>query len=220
LVDDRTKIIFIANPNNPTGTLLPKSRIADFIETMPDNKLIVLDNAYQEYVDQLDDYMDGLDLALKRKNVIVLRTFSKIYALAGLRIGYAVSNKEVISFLNRVRTPFNVTRVAQAAALSSLENEDFKLRSWRLNNKNKVILFHQLEEMGLKPVPSAANFILFMPEGDINLLNEALLKEGVIIKALAPFGIPNGMRVTVGSEDDNRYFIEKLKKVLPSFLGE
>jgi len=215
LVDEKTKIIFIANPNNPTGTLLSKSRINDFIDTIPEDRIIVLDNAYQEYVDDQAAYQDGIDLALNRKNIIVLRTFSKIYALAGLRIGYAISNEEIVSLLNRVKAPFNLTRLAQAAALASLENDDFKLNSVQLNNKNKPILFNQLNELGLKPVPSAANFILFFPETDINRLDEALLKEGVIIRALAPFGVPNGMRVTVGFEADNNFFIEKLKKVLP-----
>ena len=215
LVDEKTKIIFIANPNNPTGTLLSKNRINDFIDRIPEDRIIVLDNAYQEYVDDQATYEDGIALALNRKNIVVLRTFSKIYALAGLRIGYAISNEEIISLLNRVKMPFNLTRVAQAAALASLENDDFKLKSVQLNRKNKPILFSQLKDLGLKPVPSAANFILFFPETDIKRLNEALLKEGVIIRPLAPFGVPNGMRVTVGFEEDINFFIEKLKKVLP-----
>ena len=115
MVDERTKIIFIANPNNPTGTLIPRSRLLEFIETLPDHVFIVLDNAYQEYVNQADQYLDGIDLALNRKNIIILRTFSKVYALAGLRVGYAMANTEIISYLNQVRPPFNVTRLAQKA---------------------------------------------------------------------------------------------------------
>jgi histidinol-phosphate aminotransferase len=217
LVDERTKIIFIANPNNPTGTLLSKKRIHRFIDRIPENRIIVLDNAYQEYVVNSGEYPDGLDLALNRKNVIVLRTFSKVYALAGLRVGYAFSREETVSFLNRVKAPFNLTRVAQRAALASLENDDFKNKCVDLNRRNKEILFDQLQKMGLNPVPSAANFVLFFPGSDIDQIYEALLKEGVMIRALRPFGVPNGMRVTVGFEADNNFFVEKLGKILGSF---
>jgi histidinol-phosphate aminotransferase len=212
MADKETKIIFIANPNNPTGTMLPKKKLLDFIESISEDKIIVLDNAYQEYVSNPEDYVDGIELALNRKNVILLRTFSKIYALAGLRIGYGIANEESIGYLNRVKAPFNMTRVAQEAALASLENDNFKKQSLDLNNENKEALFNQLNELGVNPVPSAANFILFFPGKDINEVNQDLLKEGVIIRPLQPFGVPNGMRVTVGFEEENNFFIEKLKK--------
>jgi histidinol-phosphate aminotransferase len=217
LIDERTKIIFIANPNNPTGTLLSKKRIDRFIDRIPENRIIVLDNAYQEYVVDSDDYPDGLDLALNRKNVIVLRTFSKVYALAGLRVGYAFSREETVSFLNRVKAPFNLTGLAQKAAMASLENDDFKNKCVDLNQKNREILFNRLQKMGLNPIPSSANFILFFPGGDIDQIYEGLLKEGVVIRALRPFGVPDGMRVTVGFEADNDFFVEKLGIVLRSF---
>lgn len=214
LVDEKTKIIFLTNPNNPTGTMVPKQKILDFIDKIPEDKIIALDNAYHEYVRNPDDYADGIDLALKRKNVIVLRTFSKIYGLSGLRVGYGISNTGMISTLNRLKPPFNVTRTAQVAAMASLENDDFKKSSHQLNLKNKDKLFNQLEELGLKVFPSETNFLMFLPGKDVMELNKRLLKEGVIIRPIGGFGVPEGMRVTVGFEEDNDFFVEKLKKVL------
>ena len=214
LLDERIKIIFIANPNNPTGTMIPKNKFIDFINKTPEDKIIVLDNAYQEYIINTDEYLDGIELALNRKNVIVLRTFSKIYALAGLRIGYAISNEKVISYLSRTKAPFNVNRIAQSAALASLGNDDFKNESARLNSKNKEKLVNQLDEMGLRVIPSVTNFLLFFPGTDIVDINDKLLKEGVVIRPLQAFGIPDGMRVTVGCEEDNNFFLKKLKKIL------
>lgn len=220
MVDQKTRIIFIANPNNPTGTLLSKKELMDFIDKIPRDIMVVLDNAYQEYVTGAageEDYLDAVEMAVSRKNVIVLRTFSKIYALAGLRIGYAISNEAVISFLARVKAPFNVTRVAQVAALAALQDDDFKNKSAALNVKNREKLFRQLTQMGLKVVPSKANFLLFFPPADTAALNERMLKQGVILRPLQAFGVPEGMRVTVGSEQDNEFFVAKLKKALSYF---
>lgn len=221
-VDKQTKVIFIANPNNPTGTLLSKKELQAFIDKIPSDIIIVLDNAYQEYVtdsvDEADkaaaaDYFDGIEMAITRKNIIVLRTFSKIYALAGLRVGYAIAHEEVIAYLGRVKAPFNVTRLGQVAALASLQDDEFKNKSARLNAVNRERLFQRLSRLGLKVVPSKANFILFFPGTDTNDLNERLLKEGVIIRPLHGFGFPDGIRVTVGTEEENNFFMEKLEKV-------
>jgi len=214
LIDDRTKIIFIANPNNPTGTMLKKEEVISFINNVPEDRIIVFDNAYQEYVNHSADYPDAVNEAINRKNIVVLRTFSKIFALAGLRVGYGISNKEMISYLNRIKPPFNVTRLAQAAAIASLQNTKFQQESRNTNSKNRDRLFQQLKEMGLKVIPSEANFLLFFPNVDIQKLNGRLLEEGVIIRPLQPFGVKDGMRVTVGLKEDNDYFVEKLKKVL------
>jgi len=213
-IDTRTKIIFITNPNNPTGTMVPKKKILEFIGKVPGDKIIVLDNAYQEYVVDPGNYLDGIDEALNRKNIIVLRTFSKIYALSGLRVGYAISNSEIISYLNRAKAPFNVTRLSQAAALASLEDEEFKIQSATRNAKNREKLFNQLKQTGMRIIPSEANFIMFIPGMDVNEIDRRLLKEGVIIRPLQGFGAPEALRVTVGYEDENDYFIEKLKKVM------
>lgn len=217
-VDKQTKVIFIANPNNPTGTLLSKKELRAFIDKIPEDIIIALDNAYQEYVtdagdDAAADYFDGIETAITRKNVIVLRTFSKIYALAGLRVGYAIAHEEVIAYLGRVKAPFNVTRLAQVAALASLQDNEFKHKSARVNAVNRERLFQQLTRLGLKVVPSKANFILFFPGTDTNDLNERLLKEGVIIRPLHGFGFPDGIRVTVGTQEENDFFLEKLEKV-------
>jgi histidinol-phosphate aminotransferase len=214
LVDEKTKIIFITNPNNPTGTFIPAAAIRRFIKDLPQDKIVVLDNAYQEYVDDLGNYVTGLDEVRAGKNVVILRTFSKVYGLAGLRVGYAMARPEIISVLNRVKAPFNVTRVAQCAALASLESDDYKNRSVRLNRANKARLFRQLEALGLRVIPSQTNFLLFFPPMDVARLNNLLLREGVIIRPTAGFGIPEAMRVTVGLEEENDFFIRKLKKVL------
>jgi histidinol-phosphate aminotransferase len=213
-VDETIKIIFIANPNNPTGTMLPRQKVLDFIEKIPPETFVILDNAYEEYVSDPQDHLSGINLAVNRKNIIVLRTFSKIYALAGLRIGYGISNEKTIYYLNQIRPPFNVTRMAQKAAQASLENDDFKLQSARLNQKNKSRLFNQLTDMGFRVIPSQTNFLLFFPEKNVNELHQRLLKEGVIIRPLQAFGIPDGIRLTIGFEEDNDFFIKKLKKVL------
>lgn len=213
-IDDSTKILFLTNPNNPTGTMVPGKEIAAFIESIPDNVLIVLDNAYEEYVTKGADYLTGLEYINKKKNVIVLRTFSKVYGLAGLRIGYALGHPETLAMLSRVKAPFNVTRIAQKAALESLKSDDFKNSSYELNMKNKALLLSQLDSIGIRTIPSETNFLMFFPETDIGELNDKLLKEGVIIRPLRGFGVPDAMRVTIGNEEDNNFFIEKLKKTL------
>ncbi|MCP5048706.1 MAG: histidinol-phosphate transaminase [bacterium] len=214
LIDHKTKIIFLTNPNNPTGTMLPKQAVLDFINHVPEDKIIVMDNAYHEYVSDPGNYADGISEAVNRKNIIVLRTFSKAYALAGLRVGYAISNSEMISFLNRVKAPFNVTQIAESAALASLESDDFLQKSITLNRENRQKVFNQLNDLGLRVIPSETNFLLFFPNRDTRELNQQLLEQGVIIRPLHAFGLPEGMRVTIGYEEDNEFFIEKLKKVL------
>ena len=209
-----TKVIFITNPNNPTGTLVPGTSVREFIERTPEDRIIVLDNAYQEYVDDPGDYVTGLDLIRRKKNVIVLRTFSKVYGLAGLRVGYALAHAEVIAILNRVKPPFNVTRIGQRAALASLENDEYKDQSVRMNRANKAKLFARLQELGLRVIPSQANFLLFFPAVDVRALNQLLLRQGVIIRPMAGFGIPDAMRVTVGLEEENDFFIAKLARAL------
>ncbi|MBN2346288.1 MAG: histidinol-phosphate transaminase [Candidatus Aminicenantes bacterium] len=215
-IDERNKIIFITNPNNPTGTFLHADAVRSFIDRVPGDRIIVLDNAYQEYIDDPDDYVTGLSEIAAGRNVVVLRTFSKIYGLAGLRIGYAMARPEIIAILNRVKPPFNVTRLGQCAALASLENEDFKNESLRLNRAAKPRLFAQLQELGLRVIPSQANFLLFFPGigVDVAELNRRLLEQGVIVRPAAGFGIPEAMRVTIGLPQDNDFFVAKLKQVL------
>jgi len=213
-LDDTTRIIFIANPNNPTGTLLPRTALLEFIDFVSDDVLIVLDNAYHEYVDPSESYLDGIELAVTRKNILVLRTFSKIYSLAGLRIGYGIGHAETIATLNRIKAPFNITRIAQKAAMAALKCEDFKNHSVEVNRTNRRLLLNRLKALDLKVVPSHTNFLLFYPGTDIQALNEALLRQGIIVRPLAAFGIPDGMRVTVGTEEDIDDFMQALEKAL------
>ncbi len=201
-------------PTTRPGTILPAAAVRAFIDRVPDDRIIVLDNAYQEYVDDPDDYVTGLDEIRRKKNLIVLRTFSKVYGLAGLRVGYAMAHPEFIAILNRVKPPFNVTRIGQRAALASLDSDDYKDKSVRLNRANKARLFAQLQGLGLRVIPSQANFLLFFPEVDVAGLNLRLLRQGVIIRPMAGFGIPDAMRVTVGLEEENDFFIAKLEKAL------
>ena len=214
------KIIFITNPNNPTGTILPASAVRAFIERVPDDRIIVLDNAYQEFVDDPGDYVTGLDEIRRKKNLIVLRTFSKVYGLAGLRIGYAMAHPEFIAILNRVKPPFNVTRIGQRAALASLDSDEYKDKSVRLNRVNKARLFSCLQGLGLRVIPSQANFLLFFPGVDVPGLNQRLLRQGAIIRPMAGFGIPDAMRVTVGLEEENDFFIAKLEQALAEMKKE
>ena len=213
-IDAAAKIIFITNPNNPTGTLLPGAAVRAFIARVPNDRIVVLDNAYQEYVDDRGDYVTGLDEIKTRKNVIVLRTFSKVYGLAGLRIGYALAHPEFIAILNRVKPPFNVTRISQRAAIASLESDEFKERSVNLNRRNKAKLLTRLQALGLRVIPSQTNFLLFFPGVDVDGLNLQLLKRGVIIRPMAGFGIPDAMRVSVGLEEENDFFAAKLEEAL------
>jgi histidinol-phosphate aminotransferase len=213
-IDDAAKIIFVTNPNNPTGTILPAAAIRAFIARVPDDRIIVLDNAYQEYIDDPGDYVTGLDEIRRKKNVIVLRTFSKVYGLAGLRVGYAMAHPELIAILNRVKPPFNVTRMGQRAAQASLENQEYKEKSVHLNRVNKAGLFPRLQGLGLRVIPSHANFLMFFPGVDVAELNRRLLRQGVIIRPLAGFGIPDAMRVTIGLEEENDFFIATLERAL------
>ncbi len=213
-IDDATKIIFITNPNNPTGTIVPAAAVRAFIDRVPDDRIIVLDNAYQEYVDHPGDYVTGISEIGRKKNLIVLRTFSKVYGLAGLRVGYALAHPEFIAILNRVKPPFNVTRIGQRAALASLEDDDFKNRSVQMNRANKAGLFPRLLGLGLRAIPSQANFILFFPGVDVPELNRRLLRRGVIIRPMAGFGIPDAMRVSVGTQEENDLFMAALEAAL------
>ncbi len=213
-IDAAAKIVFITNPNNPTGTILSGAAVRSFIARVPADRIIVLDNAYQEYVDDPKDYVTGLEEIARRRNVIVLRTFSKVYGLAGLRVGYALAHPETIALLNRVKPPFNVSRIGQRAALASLENDGYKNESARLNRINKSQLFSRLQDLGLRVIPSQANFLLFFPEVDVASLNRQLLMQGVIIRPMGGFGIPEAMRVTVGLEEENDFFIAALTKAL------
>lgn len=206
-VTPRTKIIFIANPNNPTGTINTRREMDALIETLPEDVLVVVDEAYIEYVES-PEYPDTMECLSKGKNILILRTFSKVYALAGLRIGYGISRPEILEQMNRVRPPFNTGSLSQAAALGSLDDQAHVARSRKLNAEGKAFVSGELARMGLRFVPTEANFIYIEVE-DARGLFEALLREGVIIR---PMG-KSSVRVTIGLPPENERFIAALKKL-------
>ena len=209
----KTKMIFICSPNNPTGTIVTKEELDKFFEGLPENIIVVLDEAYYEYVDS-PEYHNSLEYLQKGKNVIILRTFSKIYALGGLRIGYGVASKEMIALLNRVREPFNVNQMAQSAALASLKDQAHVEESLRVNQEGKEFLTSKFKELNISYVPTQANFIFLQIGVDSKRFFQEMLQEGIIIRTGDIFGLPDFIRVTIGTPEQNQRFIEGTMKVL------
>lgn len=216
-VTEKTRVIFIANPNNPTGTWFGREAFEQFLKAVPQRVIVVLDEAYEEYVDEAA-YPRGLDYVERFPNLVVTRTFSKIYGLASLRVGFAVSSAQVANILNRVRQPFNVNTPALAAAEAALFDDDYLNESRRINNAGLQQLTSGLEKLGLAVIPSVANFIAFdcsarFSEGGAQMY-QLLLKEGVIVRPIGGYGLPNHLRVSVGLESENTRFLQALEKVL------
>ncbi len=211
-VNRKTKLVFICNPNNPTGTIITKEWFDHFISRLPDHVIVVLDEAYGDFVED-PFYPNGLDY-IKEGQVILLRTFSKIYGLAGLRIGYALGREDLVDCLYQVREPFPVHRLAQVAAVAALSDEDHVIKSIQLVNEGKRYLYKELDKMGLSYVPSQANFIFIDFEKDSGEVFKGLLREGVIIRPGKIWGYPTFARVTIGKMADNRRFIKALERVL------
>ncbi len=212
-VNERTRIIFICSPNNPTGSAVDKEQLDRFLQQLPSGVLVVLDQAYYEYADCYGSDA-GLEYVRAGLPVIVLRTFSKIYGLAGLRIGYGAAPAEVVADLNRVREPFNVNSAAQAAALAALEDEEHVQRSRALVAEGQAQLREGLLKLGLEPVPSQANFCFVDVKVDSRKVFQELLQRGVIIRTGDIFGHPTYIRVTFGTAEQNRRFLEALEEVL------
>jgi len=212
-IDDVTRIIFIANPNNPTGTWLDINALTAFLKQVPDTVIVVLDEAYYEYMpDDLKPDSNGL---LKQfDNLILTRTFSKMYGLAGLRIGYSVSHPDVADIINRVRQPFNANLVAQAAALASLSDEQHIINSVTSNALGLKQLTDGFTQLGLTNIPSIGNFITVDVQQNAMPIYDALLHEGVIVRPVANYQLPNHLRITVGTESQNERVLGALAKVL------
>ncbi len=207
-------LIFIANPNNPTGTYIPERELYDFLIYVPEDILVVLDEAYEEYV-EAEDYSSGVKWLNEFENLIVLKTLSKAYGLAGLRVGYALSNKEIIEQLSKVRIPFNVSRISAKAALFALDDKDFIKKSFETNRKGKRYLEKELPKLGFKLIPSQTNFIMVIPEKkDPQFIVKELEKRGIIVRPLTPFGIPEGIRITIGTEEMNKRLVKALKEIM------
>ncbi len=210
-INNKTKLIFIANPNNPTGTYVNNKELNRFIKSLPDNVILVLDEAYDTFID-VDDYPKGIDYL--NKNVLVLKTFSKAYGLAGLRIGYCLADKKISAYMERVRQPFNVNSLAQAAANMALEDTEFLKKVREVNLKGKVYLYEFLDKMGIGYIPSVTNFILIDTRKDGLKVFKDMLKLGVIVRDMKQYNLDNFIRVTIGTSKENEAFIEAFKKVL------
>ena len=211
LISDKTKLIFIANPNNPTGTLIKKKTLKDFLDNVPENIVVVLDEAYDEY---LDDSLksDSFGWLSNYKNLIVSRSFSKAYGLAGLRIGYGVSSPELIELMNRVRQPFNVNHIAQIAAIASLSDKKFIEESRSINKSGMKQLTDAFEMLNLEFIPSHGNFVSFKLEDEKTAMMyyHHLLNNGIIVRPISNYGLPEFLRVSVGLEHENKAFIKYL----------
>lgn len=212
-IGPRTKLVFVCNPNNPTGTIVRKKDLEDFLAQLPKHTILVMDEAYFEFVSD-KEYPDGLDYIKQGYNVISLRTFSKLYGLAGIRIGYALGCKDLIAFLNRVREPFPVSRIAQVGALAALEDEEFEERVLKNNEEGKAYLCEEFEKMALPYIPSHTNFVFVDLKRDSQEIFQPLLREGIIIRPGHLWNCPTFARVTIGTMDENRKFIGALKNVL------
>lgn len=207
-----TKMVIICNPNNPTGTYVDHRSLEEFLLRIGPNVIVVIDEAYCEFAEE-NDFPRSLDFLKKHKNVLVMRTFSKIVGMAGLRLGYAFGSDEMIDILNRVRPPFNANAIAQAGAVAALDDEDHIKKTQEMVRGGKQFLYKSFDELKLKYVRSASNFIL-VKVGKAHDLFLALLKKGVIIRALDAFDMPDYIRVTVGTAEQNKRFVESLKEAL------
>ncbi len=214
LLSRRTKVVFLANPDNPTGTWLTEAELTPFLDAVPKETLVVLDEAYFEFVDA-PGFPNGLALRRKYPNLVVLRTFSKIYGLAGLRLGYGVARPEVVEYIDRVRAPFNVNLVAQAAGVAALGDAEHVERSRALVREERPFLAAGLAALGATVVPSQGNFVLAdFPGKSGKELFEALLREAIIARPVANYGFPAALRFTVGVHAENERCLAALRKVL------
>jgi histidinol-phosphate aminotransferase len=211
-VNRKTKLVFICNPNNPTGTTIPQESFDRFLSKLPGRVIVILDEAYADFVEDPHS-PNGLDY-LRDQQVILLRTFSKLYGLAGLRIGYALGRKNLVRCLYQVRDPFPVHRLAEVAAVAALGDMDHAVKSVQLVYEGRRYLYRELDRMGLLYVPSQANFIFIDFEKDSKEVLQALLREGIIVRPGHVWGYPTFARVTIGRMEDNQRFIEALQKIL------
>lgn len=211
-VSANTRVIFIANPNNPTGTLLPQAELAQFIAALPKHCLCVLDEAYFEYVSSQE--INSLDWLTSNPNLIITRTFSKAYALAGLRVGYSLSSPEIADILNRVRQPFNNNALALAAAEAALSDDEHLQQTLAVNAQGMSDLTNGFKGLGLEWIPSAGNFVSVDLKRPGQPVYEALLRKGVIVRPVANYGMPNHLRISIGTQAENQLFLKAFADVL------
>src|SRR6059058_1867020 len=208
-----TKIVFVANPNNPTATIVTKDEVEHFMVRVPERTIVVFDEAYVEFA-MGPDFPDMIAAVKQGRKVVVLRTFSKATSLAGLRVGYGVADADAIALMNRIRQPFNVNSLAQVAALAALEDDPHVLECVRMIEAGRHFLYDEFTALGIRYVPSRANFILVDVGRSASDIYQRLLKEGVIVRPMTPFGMESALRVTVGTPEENRRLVKALKTVL------
>jgi histidinol-phosphate aminotransferase len=218
LIGEKTKLVFICNPNNPTGTIVRRRELDLFMDALPEHVILVLDEAYSEFVSDTR-FPDSLEYIKGGHPVIGLRTFSKIYGLAGVRLGYALGCKDFVAALNRVREPFPVSRLAQAAAAAALADEEFKEMVFKNNEEGRAYLQGEFGRMGLHYVPSQTNFVLVDLKRNSQRVHDALLKKGIIVRPGHVWDLPTSVRVTVGTMKQNRKFIAALEDILDGPRG-
>jgi histidinol-phosphate aminotransferase len=213
-VTDKTKIIWLTNPNNPTGTIFKTQEFDLFMRKIPDNILVVVDEAYAEFVES-QEFPDSLKHIKEEKNVVALRTFSKFYGLAGLRLGYGIAKKELIAPMFKTKMPFNVNRLAQAGAKAALDDKEFLGKTYKNNLEGKKYLYAELDKLGLEYKKTESNFIFINVKKPADQLFMNMMKLQVIIRPLTSFGLPEAIRVSIGTKEQNEKFISALSSILP-----
>jgi histidinol-phosphate aminotransferase len=213
-ITDRTRLVFLSNPNNPIGKIVTQQELDEFMERVPSSVVVVLDHAYQEFV-EAEEYPDVTRYILDSHNVIVTRTFSKVYGLAGLRVGYGIARKEMIEYLSRAQLPFHSSSVALVGAIASLDDVEHVELSRKVNAQGKEYLYQRFEELGLRYLPTEANFILLVGfEHDTKAISQALLRRGVSVLSGHSHNMPQAIRITIGKPEENERLVEALRLVL------
>ncbi|MFH1617500.1 MAG: histidinol-phosphate transaminase [Candidatus Margulisiibacteriota bacterium] len=212
-ITPKTKLVFICNPVNPTGTMVGKAELDGFLSKAPKNVIVVLDEAYCEYGESAD-FPDSLKYVNERENVVVLRTFSKLYGLAGIRVGYGVAHPRTIKYLSMTKMPFNVNRLAEAGAVAALDDSKHVEQTLKTNKEGKAYLYKELEALGIEFIKTEANFIFVNIKNNADDLFLKMMGEKIIIRPLTSFGFPQAFRVSIGTMEQNKKFISALKKVI------
>src|SRR5713226_594322 len=218
-ITPKTGVIYLANPNNPTGTAFTGKELREFVEEVPDGVLVVLDEAYIHYAVSIG-LRDSVEAYRKRKNLLILRTFSKVYGLAGLRIGYAIGRPELLSAMNKLRTPFNTSGVAQAGALAALDDKEHVTRCIQTNAAERKRLSEGLAKLGFRPVPSEANFVFIVVGPGAKIMSDDLLQLGVIVRPLGWMGFPEAIRISVGTAEENDKCLSAMARVILKRAGK
>lgn len=212
-VKENTRLLYIDNPNNPTGTIVTRSEVEELFKNLPDNILVVMDEAYYEYIDD-PIFPDSFRHFREGKNIIILRTFSKIYGLAGVRLGYAIAQEETIASLTKLRIPFNVNRLSQVAGMAALDDYEHVKRGKEINEAGKIYLSDAYRKLGLFYLPTYGNFFFVDFDKDSQIVFEALQRQGIITRTIKEYGFPNALRITIGTQKQNERLIRTLKKIL------